>query len=386
MPDTIALIVAAGRGSRFGGALPKQYAPLAGRPLLAHSLAVFAGHPRVDAVRAVIHGDDAAHYREAAGALDLLDPVPGGASRQASVRLGLESLQARAPDRVLIHDGARPLVPAAVIDRVLDALDDATAAIPALRVTDTLKREADGHIGATVERHGLWGAQTPQGFRYPEILAAHRAAAEATAELTDDAAVAERAGHAVALVVGAADNIKVTQEDDLARAESLLGASETRVGSGFDVHRFGPGDHVVLCGLRIPHERGLVGHSDADVGLHALTDAILGALGAGDIGDHFAPGDPRWKDAESGRFLRHAGDLVAARGGHIVHLDVTLICERPKIGTRRAAMRARIAELLGLAPGRVSVKATTTERLGFAGRGEGIAAQAVATLGLPPDG
>jgi 2-C-methyl-D-erythritol 4-phosphate cytidylyltransferase / 2-C-methyl-D-erythritol 2,4-cyclodiphosphate synthase len=382
----VALVVAAGRGQRFGGSLPKQYALLAGQRLLRHSLATFAGHPGIAGVRAVIHPDDRDLYEEAAAGLDLLAPVPGGASRQDSVRLGLESLvdlESGAPERVLIHDGARPFISPQVIDRVLAALDGSVGAIAALPVVDSLKRGAAGHIDGSQARDRLWGAQTPQGFRFAEILAAH--AAVAGEELTDDAAVAERAGHEVALVDGSRENFKVTSQEDLELAERWLrgGQSETRVGQGFDVHAFGPGDHVTLCGVRIPHGAGLVGHSDADVGLHALTDAILGALGAGDIGDHFPPSDPRWKGAESGRFLVHARDLVTARGGRLLHLDVTLICEAPKIGPHRAAMVARIADLLDLAHDRVSVKATTTEKLGFTGRGEGIAAQAVATLTLP---
>ncbi len=399
--STVALVVAAGRGSRFGTGLPKQYAALGGRPLLGHSLEAFARHPRIDRVKAVIHPDDRALYERAAAGLDLLEPAAGGATRQDSVRRGLESLESLAPAAVLIHDGARPFVDAAVIDRVLDALASAPGAIAALPVTDTLKRSETGkrgqagHIAATLERAGLWRAQTPQGFRFAEILAAHRAiihgaahgavhGAAAGPELTDDAAVAERAGLAVALVEGTPHNIKVTTRDDLLRAERwLAGAYETRVGQGFDVHRFAPGDHVMLCGLRVPHEAGLKGHSDADVGLHALTDAILGALGAGDIGVHFPPSDARWKDADSAVFLTHARDLVATRGGRIAHVDVTLVCERPRIGARRVAMVARLAELLGIEAERVSVKATTTEGLGFTGRGEGIAAQATATLSLP---
>ncbi len=392
MTETVALVVAAGRGGRFGGALPKLYAALAGRPVLAHSLARLAAHPRIDRVQAVIHPDDRALYDRAAAGLELPEPALGGPSRQDSVRLGLESLATLAPGAVLIHDGARPFVGAAVIDRVLDALGTAAGgavgAIAALPVTDTLKRGADGRIAGTVARTGLWCAQTPQGFRFAEILAAHRDAVGQ--ELTDDAAVAERAGLPVALVEGAPENVKITTQDDLARAArwltgGLTGMQETRVGQGFDVHRFGPGDQVMLCGIAVPHDAGLIGHSDADVGLHALTDAILGALGAGDIGLHFPPAEARWRDAESGIFLRHAGGLVAEAGGRIRHLDVTLICERPKIGPHRAAMVARIAELLDIDAGRVSVKATTTEGLGFTGRGEGIAAQASATLSLPDD-
>ena len=402
MTKTVALVVAAGRGQRFGGPLPKQYAELAGRPVLGHTLARLTAHPRIDRVQAVIHPDDRALYDQAAAGLELPEPAAGGSSRNDSVRLGLEVLAPRPPETVLIHDGARPLIGAAVIDRVLDALVTSAGAIAALPVTDTLKRGADGRIAGTIDRAGLWRAQTPQGFRFADILAAHRAVHGGAVhggavpgdaggpELTDDAAVAERAGLPVALVEGAPENIKVTTPDDLARAAhwlagGLASMSETRVGQGFDAHRFGPGDRVMLCGIAVPHGAGLLGHSDADVGLHALTDAILGALGAGDIGQHFPPSDARWKDAESAVFLRHAGGLVAAAGGSIRHLDVTLICERPKIGPHRAAMVARIAESLGIGAGRVSVKATTTEGLGFTGRGEGIAAQATATLSLPSD-
>jgi 2-C-methyl-D-erythritol 4-phosphate cytidylyltransferase/2-C-methyl-D-erythritol 2,4-cyclodiphosphate synthase len=386
MERAVALVVAAGRGARFGGEQPKQYAMLAGRPLLHHGLAALAGHPAVEGVRAVIHADDMALYESAAEGLALLDPVSGGANRQDSVRLGLESLEELAPERVLIHDGARPLVSAEVIDRVLQALEQTPGAVAALPLADTLKREQDGKIAETVARQGLWRAQTPQGFHYPAILAAHRTATGA--ELTDDAAVAEQAGLPVALVQGSPDNLKVTTPEDLARAEAILagsggGAQETRTGSGFDVHRFGPGDHVTLCGLRIDHDRALIGHSDADVALHALTDAILGALGAGDIGLHFPPTDPRWRGADSALFLRHACELAAARGGRIVNIDVTVICEAPKLAPHRAAMVARLAELLEIAPERVNVKATTTEGLGFTGRGEGIAAQASATIALP---
>jgi 2-C-methyl-D-erythritol 4-phosphate cytidylyltransferase/2-C-methyl-D-erythritol 2,4-cyclodiphosphate synthase len=382
-PKRIALVVAAGRGYRVGGQLPKQYLTLSGRPILRHCLATFAAHPDVSAVRVVIHPDDRPLYEQAARGLDLLEPVPGGAERQDSVRLGLESLEDLAPDQVLIHDAARPFLTMDVIDRVIAALDAHAGAIPALPQADTLKRAgADGRISGTVDRTGLWRAQTPQAFRFGPILKAHRAAAGQT--LTDDAAVLEAAGQAVALVPGAEDNGKITTLDDLHRAERRFqGPGETRVGHGFDVHACGPGDHVVLGGVRIPHTQGLVGHSDADVALHALADAIYGAIAAGDIGRHFPPSDARWKGAPSDIFLRHAGDLVEALGGRIVNLDLTLICERPKIGPHRAAIAARVAEILGLSGGRVSVKATTSERLGFTGRGEGLAAQATATVMLP---
>jgi 2-C-methyl-D-erythritol 4-phosphate cytidylyltransferase / 2-C-methyl-D-erythritol 2,4-cyclodiphosphate synthase len=383
MSSCIALVVAAGRGFRLGGPLPKQYLPLGGAAVLRYSVATFLAHPGVDHVRVVIHPDDRPLYDAAVAGLDLLPPVHGGAQRQDSVRNGLASLAEAAPDRVLIHDGARPFVDAATIDRVLAALQDHPGAIAALPIRDTVKRDSGGRIVDTVERRGLWRAQTPQGFRYSEIMAAHRAAEGA--ELSDDAAVAEQAGLAVALVDGSEENFKVTTTDDLLRAERHLAMQrgDIRTGQGFDVHAFGAGDHVWLCGLKIPHGQGLVGHSDADVGLHALTDALLGALGAGDIGMHFPPSDPAWRGAPSHRFLRHAADLVAAAGGSVAHCDVTLICERPKIGPHREAMVARIAEILGLDPRRVSVKATTTEQLGFTGRGEGIAAQAIATVRLP---
>ena len=383
MASYVALVMAAGRGTRLGAALPKQYLPLAGKPLLRYSLETLARHPAIDAVRVVFNPDDRAHYAAASRGLDLLPPVAGGAARQDSVRLGLESLDALKAERVLIHDAARPFLDAATIDRVLGALDTAPGAIPALPLRDTVKRGAAGVIAETVDRASLWRAQTPQGFHYRPILAAHRAAAGS--ELSDDAAVAERAGLAVRLVAGSEENFKVTTGDDLLQAERLIAArqGDIRTGQGFDVHAFGPGDHVWLCGVKVPHPQGLVGHSDADVGLHAVTDAILGALGAGDIGMHFPPGDPQWRGAPSDRFLRHAADLVAAASGSIAHVDVTLICERPKVGPHRDAMVARLAEILAIDPRRVSVKATTTEKLGFTGRGEGIAGQAVATLRLP---
>jgi 2-C-methyl-D-erythritol 4-phosphate cytidylyltransferase/2-C-methyl-D-erythritol 2,4-cyclodiphosphate synthase len=383
MTSCIALVVAAGRGERLKTTTPKQYLDLAGRPMLRHALETFAGHKGIAAVRVVYQSADRVLYEAASAGLDLLDPVPGGAARQDSVRLGLESLMALAPERVLIHDAARPFVDDATIERVLAALDGGDAAIPALPVADTVKRGADGRVAETLDRASLWRAQTPQGFRYGPILAAHRAAAGR--DLPDDAAVAEAAGIAVRLVAGSEENFKVTTPEDLARAERAMTArqGDIRTGQGFDVHPFGPGDHLWLCGIKVPHERALIGHSDADVGLHAITDAILGALGAGDIGVHFPPSDPKWRGAPSHLFLSHAASLVAARGGRVAHVDVTIVAEAPRVGPHRAAMVARIAEILALDPTRVSVKATTTERLGFTGRGEGIAASAVATLRLP---
>jgi 2-C-methyl-D-erythritol 4-phosphate cytidylyltransferase / 2-C-methyl-D-erythritol 2,4-cyclodiphosphate synthase len=380
MSHCAVLIVAAGNGERLGGPLPKQYRPLGGRAMLRWSIEAFLACPRVDSVVVAIHPDHRALYDRAAAGLALAEPVTGAGTRQATVRAGLERLSADPPDRVLIHDAARPLIDAATIERVLDALDSAPAAIAAIPVVDTLKRGVDGMAVATVDRGGLWQAQTPQGFDFRTILAAHRQAASQS--LTDDAAVAEQAGHPVRLVTGHADNFKVTTEDDLDRAERLVSAAaETRVGQGFDVHRFAPGDAIVLCGIAVPHTARLEGHSDADVGLHALTDALLGAIAQGDIGEHFPPSEPRWRGADSAAFLRHAAGLVRARGT-IVNVDVTLICEAPKVAPHRRAMVARVAELLDLEPDRVSVKATTTEGLGFAGRREGIAAQAAATVRL----
>ena len=381
MGGTVALVVGAGEGQRFGSELPKQYHLLAGMAVMRRSLLAFMDHPEVTAVQAVIHPNHHDLYDQAVRGLALPVPVDGGATRQGSVFNGLESLASRAaeaPSTVLIHDAARPLVDHGVISRVLAALETSPGDVPALAVADTLKRGDDQFVETTVDRQGLWRAQTPQGFRYQEILDAHRQAGGE--ELTDDAAVAERAGLAVAIVEGSEDNVKVTRPGDMIRAERLLGAGEARTGLGFDVHRFGPGDHVMLCGVAVPHEFGLEGHSDADVGLHAVTDALLGAIGEGDIGTHFPPSDPQWKGTESDVFVRHAGELIAAKGGRISNIDVTLVCEQPKIGPHRAAMIKRMADILTISEHRISIKATTTERLGFTGRGEGIAAQAVATV------
>jgi 2-C-methyl-D-erythritol 4-phosphate cytidylyltransferase/2-C-methyl-D-erythritol 2,4-cyclodiphosphate synthase len=383
MSAVFALVVAAGRGTRFGGALPKQYMPLGAGTVLRHAITAFARHPRIAGIQVVIRNEDSAIFDRATAGLSVLPAVPGGAERQDSVRLGLEALVQYDPDRVLIHDGARPFPEAGLIDRVLDALDLVPAAIPALPLGDTIKRVADGVVGETIDRARLWRAQTPQGFHFRPILDAHRTAAGRV--LTDDAAVAEAAGIAPVVVAGSEDNLKVTTAQDLAAAERLLASrqGDIRVGQGFDVHGFAPGDQVMICGVGIPHEQSLAGHSDADVGLHALTDALLGAIGAGDIGMHFPPTDPRWRGAASHRFLRHAADLVREKDGSIAAVDVTVICERPKIGPHRARMIERVAEILEIPAERVSVKATTTEHLGFVGRGEGIAAQAVATVRLP---
>jgi 2-C-methyl-D-erythritol 4-phosphate cytidylyltransferase/2-C-methyl-D-erythritol 2,4-cyclodiphosphate synthase len=385
MPGTYAIAVAAGRGTRFGGETPKQYRLLAGRPVLRHSIEALLTGGGLAGVVVAIHPEDRDRYDAAIDGLPLLAPVHGGAHRQDSVLAALEALAPLEPDAVLVHDGARPLLDPEVTARVVAALADADGAIAALPVADTVKRAgSSGEIAATLDRSALWRAQTPQAFRFAPFLAAHRH--NAGAGLSDDAAVAERAGLKIRLVMGVEENLKITSEEDLARAERLLLArcGDLRIGFGFDVHRFGPGDHVMLCGVRVPHGQGLIGHSDADVGLHALTDAVLGALGAGDIGQHFPPSDPRWRGAESAQFVHHAVELVRARGGMIRHLDVTIVCEAPRVGPHRAAMVERIAAIAGIEPGRASVKATTTESLGFTGRGEGIAAQAVATIGLPP--
>ncbi len=381
----VALVVAAGRGERFGAGLPKQYLPLAGKPVLRHSLERFLAHRGVAAVRVVIGAGQADLYERATAGLVLLPPVEGGPSRQESVLLGLESLDLLEPTHVLIHDGARPLLSTALIGRVLAALETDEAALPVLPVVDTLKRAEGEHLVAGPDRQRLARAQTPQGFRFAPILAAHRAAAGG--ELTDDAAVAEAAGIPVRRVEGEERNLKVTTRDDLTLAGLLLAGAPRayRTGMGYDVHAFAEGRPMVLCGVRIPHERGLLGHSDADAALHAVTDALLGTIGAGDIGQHFPPSDERWRDCDSGVFLRHARGLVEAEGGRIENVDLVIVCERPKIGPHREAMTARLADLLGVAPGRVGIKATTSERMGFTGRGDGLVAQAVATVSFPAE-
>lgn len=386
---TAALIVAAGRGSRAGGEKPKQYQMLGGKPLLRYSLETLLGHAAVSRVTVVIHSNDSTAYAEAIGELAghprLAPPCLGGAARQDSVRLGLEALAPEQPVHVLIHDAARPFLGHSYVDRLIETLALAPGAVLAIPVVDTLKRDDGGYARSGVERQGLWRVQTPQAFRFADILTAHRQSAGLS--LTDDAAVAERAGLAVKLVPGTEENFKVTEPDDFARAERQLMQHlvDIRTGQGFDVHAFSDeaGRKLTIGGVVIPHDRGLAGHSDADVALHALTDAILGALSDGDIGQHFPPSDARWKNADSAAFLKHAVDLVAKRGGMLAHCDITIICEAPKIGPHRDAMRARISKIAGLALDRVSVKATTTEKLGFTGRREGIAAQAIATVRLP---
>ena len=385
------VLVAAGKGLRAGGPVPKQYAILLGRPLLAHTIEALS------ALRAPIQpvigaGDEALFATVfdtlSADARDLcLPPVTGGDTRQASVLRGLEALAGVQPQIVLIHDGARCHPAHQLLTRAVEAARAHGAAIPGLVVTDTIKQiDAQGFVSQTPERATLRAVQTPQSFTYSLILKAHQSAAKKNIQnLTDDGSVAEWAGHQVHLFSGDANNLKVTKARDFATMERLMSAelSDIRTGQGYDVHAFGPGDHVWLGGVKIPHTAALMGHSDADVLLHALTDAILGALADGDIGSHFPPSDPQWKGAASDQFLRHAVSLVGKRGGKIAHLDGTLICEAPKVGPHRDAIRARIAEICDLPLHRVAVKATTSEGLGFTGRREGIAAMAIATIRLP---
>jgi 2-C-methyl-D-erythritol 4-phosphate cytidylyltransferase/2-C-methyl-D-erythritol 2,4-cyclodiphosphate synthase len=374
------IIVAAGRGQRFGADFPKQYAQLAGRGVLRWSLDTFSRNPRIRRVLPVIHPDDHATLSHVAAGLKLEAPVHGGATRQESVLRGLEALSTNPPDWVLIHDGARPQVDSGTIARVLEALKTSAGVIPAVAVADTLKRiDPRAVISETVPRANLVRAQTPQGFHFDKLLSAHRAAKGQ--DLTDDAAVFEKSGGAVLTVPGSEANFKITTQDDLVRMESTL--LETRVGQGFDVHRFTDGDHVMLCGVAVPHTQKLLGHSDADVALHAATDAILGAFGAGDIGAHFPPSNAAYKNAASEKFLAHAMTLLRERGGELAHLDITIICERPKVSPHAAAMIASVARIANVDASRVSVKATTTEGLGFTGRREGIAAQAIATVRVP---
>jgi len=380
--DNAAIIVAAGRGHRAGTPLPKQYLDLNGKTILRRTVEQFLAHKDVSLIQVVIHPDDRSLYDETLQGLQLPEPVPGGETRQASVLNGLEALAAKKPTKVLIHDAARPFVSLLDISNVLTKLENYPAALPAVRVADTLKREKDGVVSGTQDREGLWRAQTPQGFDFMTILGAHRQ--QIGQKLTDDCAVAEASGIPVAIVEGSDNNFKITTKDDVKRAQRMTAAQTlTRMGSGFDVHGFCDGDQVTLCGVSIPHNRSLKGHSDADVALHALTDALLGSMALGDIGQHFPPSDNRWKGADSALFLRKAHDLVCEAGGDIINLDLTIICESPKIGPHSQAMRDNIATLLDLPINRISIKATTTEGLGFTGRKEGIAAQAMVSVRCP---
>lgn len=393
-PSVAALICAAGSGSRAGDGPPKQFRDVSGRPMIALAAKVFLEHPAVDRVLIVIGPGQRGTYEAAMSGLigpKLLAPAEGGATRQSSVKAGLDALAGDAPEMVLVHDAARPFASAALIDRAIDAARAAGAAVPGVPVVDTVCAvDGAGGRGDTLDRTTLRALQTPQGFRFHDLLAAHaRAEREGRDDFTDDGALITWAGGRVAIFEGEARNVKLTTPDQfsdevLRRAGAeFLARGDVRTGSGFDVHAFAPGDHVTLGGIRIPHEAGLSGHSDADVALHALTDAVLGALADGDIGAHFPPSDMRWKGQDSALFLADAARRVREAGGVIAHLDLTIVGESPKIGPHRQAMRARIAEIAGVAIGRVAVKATTTERLGFAGRREGLAALASATVRLP---
>ena len=387
MGQVAAVVVAAGQGLRAGGELPKQFRRIAGETLLEHALSAFVDVPNVSFVQPVIRQIDLAFVRTLTSSMNVLEPVAGGETRQASVCAGLEALSSRAPEIVLVHDAARPFASADLIVRAIEAARKTGAAIPALPVTDTVKRvDSGGIIEATLDRKSIRLVQTPQAFAFPTLLEAHRrAVAQGRDDFTDDAALAEWAGMRVSVFKGEPGNIKFTTPEDFARAEAIQSAAlgDVRTGSGLDVHAFGPGDHVTLGGIRIPHSHGLTGHSDADVALHALTDAILGAIADGDIGAHFPPSDPQWRGASSDRFLAFAAERVRARGGRIAHLDLTIVCEAPRIGEHRDRMRANIASVAGIGIERVGVKATTSEKLGFTGRSEGIAAYATATIRLP---
>ena len=387
MAGVAAIVVAGGRGLRAGGDRPKQFRLLGGAPVIRPSLDVFATHPAVDFVQPVIHRDDETMYASASAGLALLAPVFGGATRQASVRAGLAALAGRNPEIVLVHDAARPFVTAALVARAVAAARENDAAIPVLPVTDTVKAVDDaGKVAQTLNRAALRLVQTPQAFRFAALLEAHKKAAAAGREdFSDDAALVEWTGIKVSVFDGESGNIKLTTAEDFSRAEAQGAAalSDIRIGTGIDVHAFAPGDHVMLGGVRISHSQAVTGHSDADVALHALVDAILGALADGDIGSHFPPTDPQWKGASSDKFLRFAVARVAARGGRIAHLDLSIVCEEPKIGPHRDAMRANIAALANIPLDRVAIKATTSEKLGFTGRSEGIVAYATATVRLP---
>ena len=387
---TAAVIVAAGRGLRAGTGGPKQYRSIGGQTVIFRAMEPFCRHPQLFAVQPVVNPDDIQMFQDAVCGLSHASPTEGGATRQASVHAGLEALAPQKPDIVLIHDAARPFVSQGLISRAIDAVKPTGAAVPTIAVADTIKLvDGKGNVEATPERARLRIAQTPQVFYFDAILDAHRRAArEGRSDFTDDAALAEWAGLTVATFEGDVANMKLTTPEDFVREESRLASAlgDIRTGTGYDVHAFGAGDHVMICGVRVPHTKGFLAHSDGDVGLHALVDAILGALADGDIGSHFPPSDPQWKGAASHQFLKYAVDRVSARGGRIANLEVTLICERPKIGPLRDQMRARIAEISGVDISRVAVKATTSEKLGFTGREEGIAATASATIRLPWDG
>jgi 2-C-methyl-D-erythritol 4-phosphate cytidylyltransferase/2-C-methyl-D-erythritol 2,4-cyclodiphosphate synthase len=391
MPKTVALITACGRGNRFSlkEGIPKQYLFLAGMPLLRHSILAFLNHPKIVDVICVIHPQDVALYEEAAAGLDLLNPVFGGETRQASIRLGLEALRDYNPNKVLIHDGVRPFVSKRIINGILEKLETHPAVIPAIAVEDTLKKYSDGKIEWTLERENLWRAQTPQGFIYEDILKSHIAFKDLN--FTDDASLNEYAGIPVAIVPGSQNNFKITTQEDFERATRMAAMliqnvkQENRCGSGFDVHGFrarqkGEDNFIRICGVDVEFDKKLDAHSDGDVGIHAAIDALLGAISAGDIGEHFPASDAKWKDCDSREMLKIVRNLLIKKGATILNLDLTIICEEPKISKLKTRMEEELAKVLGIQQNRVNVKATTTEKLGFLGRGEGIAAQAVASI------
>ncbi len=391
MTKIVALITACGRGNRFnkGEGIPKQYLPLAGLPLLRHSILAFLNHPQIDDVICVIHPEDLALYEEAAAGLDLLNPVFGGDTRQASIRFGLEALREHSPDKVLIHDGVRPFVSKRVINGILEKLETHPAVIPAVAVEDTLKKYSDGKIEWTLERENLWRAQTPQGFIYDDILNSHIAFKDL--HFTDDSALNEYAGIPVAIVPGSQNNFKITTEEDYERATRMASMlintvkEENRCGTGFDVHAFrerqaDENNFIKIAGVDIEFDKKIDAHSDGDVAIHALMDALLGAIGAGDIGEHFPPTDQKWKNADSREMLKVVKHLLVKKGAKILNVDVTIMCERPKISKFKNQMKEELAQVLGIGKSRVNIKATTTEKLGFLGREEGIAAQAVASI------
>lgn len=383
--NIIALIVAAGESRRFGSELPKQYQLLEGKSLLRRSIETYLKHPEISGVMVVINPAHLEYYAEHTQGLKLLPHTSGGSTRQESVALGLKALEQTPPDYVLIHDAARPNITAELISRVIAGLAGTPGVIPALPVFDTLKHVEEERVIGTIERKKLFRAQTPQGFHYQEILNAHRECADL--ECTDDAAVAEHAGLHIKIVTGSEHNYKITTMEDMEDARRLLETEfETRVGTGFDAHRVDKGNNVNICGVSIESGFTLEGHSDADVGLHALVDAMLGSMAAGDIGMHFPPSDPKWSGADSALFVTHALHLLKERGGKVINADITMICERPHISPHRERMRERVAGLLEVEASRISIKATTTEKMGFTGRGEGVAAQAVVTVKLPADG
>ena len=378
-----AIIVAAGRGQRVGGEIPKQYLSVGGVPILRHTVNVFMENPAIDYIQVIIHPDDRNLYDEAIGELDLPEPINGGDTRQKSVLNGLEAVSENMPEYVYIHDAARPFLDQITLNNLIEEVENSGAVIPALKVTDTIKYMTNDKIDSTLDRNLLYRAQTPQAFRYKAIYMAHRRFENI--DLTDDSAIAEKAGLKVRIIDGSENNFKITTKNDMERAELMTGNSYTdvRIGYGIDVHAFENGDHVILGGVKIPHDKKLSGHSDADVALHAITDAVLGAMAMGDIGDHFPPSDDKWKGASSDIFLKHATNFVTEQDGVIANIDVTIICEEPKIGPHRDLIRDKISEIMDLDIARVSVKATTTEKLGFTGKKEGIMAQAIATVRLP---